>query len=227
MFEHAHGGTLFLDEIGDMPLTTQAKLLRVLQNQEVQRVGSLTTRKVDVRIIAATNHDLRAAIREKRFREDLYYRLSMVELHVPPLAERKEDLPLLERHFISKFASQYGKEIRGLTHRAQILLALHSWPGNVRELENVIGHAAMMNLGDTIDIQDLPAYMRSSSDHAGAYGDPAVSSDQAGTLEEQERVLIVRALEAAGGNQSQAARALRIGRDALRYKLKKHNLESR
>jgi DNA-binding NtrC family response regulator len=227
MFEHAHGGTLFLDEIGDMPLTTQAKLLRVLQNQEVQRVGSLTTRKVDVRIIAATNHDLRTAIREKRFREDLYYRLSMVELYVPPLAERKEDLPLLERHFISKFASQYGKEIRGLTHRAQILLALHSWPGNVRELENVLGHAAMMTMGDTIDIQDLPAYMRSSSDHGAGSGESSAPSEQAGTLEEQERVLIVRALEAAGGNQSQAARALRIGRDALRYKLKKHNLESR
>ena len=147
MFEHAHGGTLFLDEIGDMPLATQAKLLRVLQNQEVQRVGSLSPRKVDVRVIAATNHDLRAAIREKRFREDLYYRLSMVEIHVPTLAERKEDLPLLERHFIAKFAAQYRKEIRGLTHRAQILLALHSWPGNVRELENVLGHACMMTHG--------------------------------------------------------------------------------
>src|SRR6202521_554331 len=115
LFEHAHGGTLFLDEIGDMPLATQAKLLRVLQNQEVQRVGSLTARKVDVRVIAATNHDLRVAITEKRFREDLYYRLSMVEIQVPSLEERKEDLPLLERHLIAKFASQYGKEIRGLT----------------------------------------------------------------------------------------------------------------
>jgi transcriptional regulator with PAS, ATPase and Fis domain len=218
MFEHAHGGTLFLDEIGDMPLNTQAKLLRVLQNQEVQRVGSLSTRKVDVRVIAATNHDLRALIREKRFREDLYYRLSMVELRVPSLAERREDLPLLERHLISKFAAQYKKEIRGLTHRAQILLALHSWPGNVRELENVLGHASMMTMGDTLDVQDLPAYLSPSSD--------SVSLEQAGTLDEQERVLIVRALEAAGGNQSQAARALRIGRDALRYKLKKHNLET-
>jgi len=225
MFEHAHGGTLFLDEIGDMPLTTQAKLLRVLQNQEVQRVGSLTTRKVDVRVIAATNHDLRAAIRDKTFREDLYYRLSMVELRVPPLGERKEDLPLLERHFIAKFAAQYQKQIRSLTHRAQILLALHSWPGNVRELENVLGHAAMMTLGDIIDVPDLPAYMRSSAG-APAMAETAPSAAAGGTLEEQERALIVRALEAAGGNQSQAARALRIGRDALRYKLKKHNLET-
>src|ERR1043166_2157817 len=117
MFEHAHGGTLFLDEIGDMPLGTQAKLLRVLQNQEVQRVGSLTSHKVDVRVIAATNPDLRAAIAEKRFREDLYYRLSMVEVQVPRLADRKEDLPLLARHFIGRFAGQSGKGMRGLTHR--------------------------------------------------------------------------------------------------------------
>jgi transcriptional regulator with PAS, ATPase and Fis domain len=228
MFEHAHGGTLFLDEIGDMPLATQAKLLRILQNQEVQRVGSLTTRKVDVRIIAATNHDLRVAIREKRFREDLYYRLSMVELQVPSLADRREDLPLLERHFIAQFGAQYGKEIRGLTHRAQILLAQHSWPGNVRELENVLGHAGMMTMGDMIDVQDLPAYMNSPSEHASgddSAAEPTATVKQSGTLEEQERVLIVRALETAGGNQSHAARILSIGRDALRYKLKKHNLE--
>jgi len=224
LFEHAHGGTLFLDEIGDMPLATQAKLLRVLQNQEVQRVGSLTARKVDVRVVAATNHDLRAAIAEKRFREDLYYRLSMVEIKVPSLEERKEDLPLLERHLIAKFASQYGKEIRGLTRRAQIQLAMHSWPGNVRELENVIGHACMMTLGDTIDVQDFPPYLLTE---AQTGSDPVVATEPEsglGTLEEQERALIQRAMQAAEGNQSQAARALRIGRDALRYKLKKHNL---
>src|SRR6185437_9588859 len=196
LFEHAHGGTLFLDEIGDMPLATQAKLLRVLQNQEVQRVGSLTARKVDVRVIGATNHDLRKAIEEKRFREDLYYRLSMVEISVPSLAERKEDLPLLERFFVSRFAAQYGKEIRGLTHRAQILLTLHSWPGNVRELENVIGHACMMAMGDTIDVQDLPPYLQAHQE--GRPGEAAEASAEAvaamgsgngvGTLEEQERV---------------------------------------
>jgi two-component system, NtrC family, response regulator HydG len=224
LFEHAHGGTLFLDEIGDMQLAKQAKLLRVLQNQEVQRVGSLTARKVDVRVVGATNHNLRAAIAEKRFREDLYYRLSMVEIKVPSLEERKEDLPLLERHLIAKFASQYGKEIRGLTRRAQIRLALHSWPGNVRELENVIGHACMMTLGDTLDVPDLPPYLltggQDESDAVLAV-DPESSM---GTLDEQERALIQRAMQAAEGNQSQAARTLRIGRDALRYKLKKHNL---
>jgi len=225
LFEHAHGGTLFLDEIGDMPLATQAKLLRVLQNQEVQRVGSLTARKVDVRVVAATNHDLRAAIAEKRFREDLYYRLSMVEIKVPSLEDRKEDLPLLERHLIAKFASQYGKEIHALTRRAQIRLAMHSWPGNVRELENVIGHACMMTLGDTIDVQDLPPYLLAEGQAVSDPGDTLVpESESAGTLEAQERALIQRAMQAAAGNQSQAARMLRIGRDALRYKLKKHSL---
>ncbi len=224
LVEHAHGGTLFLDEIGDMPLSTQAKLLRVLQNQEVQRVGSLTARKVDIRVIAASNRDLRTAIAEKQFREDLYYRLSMVEIHVPRLAERKEDLPLLERHFIGRFAAQYGKEIRGLTHRAQIVLSMHNWPGNVRELENVIGHAAMMTMSDLIDVGDLPGYLHGGGRPAEAAAVSAAPDTGVATLEEQERVLIVRALEAAGGNQSQAARLLRIGRDALRYKLKKHNL---
>ena len=224
LFEHAHGGTLFLDEIGDMPLTTQAKLLRVLQNQEVQRVGALSARKVDVRVIAATNHDLRALIADKRFREDLYYRLSMVEIQVPRLEERKEDLPLLQRHFITRFAAEYKKEIRGLTHRAQIRLSQHSWPGNVRELENVIGYAAMMTMGDIIDVQDLPSYMHVHSEQ-NAHATP-ISSLAIGTLEEQERLLLIRALEAAAGNQSKAARLLRVGRDALRYKLKKHSLDT-
>jgi len=225
LFEHAHGGTLFLDEIGDMPLATQAKLLRVLQNQEVQRVGSLTARKVDVRVVAATNHDLRQAIVEKRFREDLFYRLSMVEIQVPSLAQRKEDLPLLERHFVVRFANQYGKTIRGLTHRAQIVLAMHSWPGNVRELENVIGHACMMCVGDTIDVADLPPYLQTPGEHP-ITGVTAAAAAEAGitSLEDQERMLVVRAMEEANGNQSQAARILRIGRDALRYKLKKHGL---
>jgi DNA-binding NtrC family response regulator len=240
LVEHAHGGTLFLDEIGDMPLATQAKLLRVLQNQEVLRVGSLTPRKVNVRVIAATNRNLRQSIADKQFREDLYYRLSMVEIEVPGLAARKEDLPLLERHFISRFASQYGKPIHALTHRAQIALALHSWPGNVRELENVIGHACMMTLGDTIDIQDLPAYLHQggaqilggdagqtalpSQLHDSEAATSAGASSAVSSLEDQERILIARALQAAAGNQSEAARILRIGRDALRYKLKKHGL---
>jgi transcriptional regulator with PAS, ATPase and Fis domain len=230
LFEHASGGTLFLDEIGDMPLTTQAKLLRASQNQEVLRVGSLSPRKVDVRVIAATNQDLRAAVADKRFREDLFYRLSMVEVRVPRLGERKDDLPLLQRHFIAKFGAQYSKRIAGITHRAQIVLAQHGWPGNVRELENALGHASMMVMSDTIDVQDLPEYLRvpafneGPSSESTAHVAPILT--ELGALEDHERGLVVRAMEAAGGNQSQAARLLRIGRDALRYKLKKYNLQS-
>jgi DNA-binding NtrC family response regulator len=218
LFEHAHQGTLFLDEIGDMPLSTQAKLLRVLQNQEVQRVGALNSRGVDVHVVAATNHDLRAAIIEKRFREDLYYRLCMVEVHTPRLGDCMEDLPLLEGHFVARFAAQYSKQIRGLTQRAQIRLAQHWWPGNVRELENVLGHASMMTISDMIDVEDLPTYLQTSAGHMESVPAPADA------LEGQERLLIVQALEKAGGNQTHAARILRISRDRLRYKLKKYHL---
>jgi DNA-binding NtrC family response regulator len=148
----------------------------------------------------------------------------MVEIHVPRLAERQGDLALLTRHFVSKFASQYGKHIRGITRRAEIQMAMHKWPGNVRELENVIGHAAMMNLGDMIDVQDLPPYLTRKKDET-ADSPPAGNHSALGTLEETERMLVVRALEEAMGNQSKAARHLRIGRDALRYKMKKYGLE--
>jgi DNA-binding NtrC family response regulator len=221
LFEYANGGVLFLDEIGDMPLGTQAKLLRALQNQEVQRVGSLTLRKVNVRVIAATHRDLRAAIVENKFREDLYYRLTMVEIRSPALMERTVDLPLLERHYVRRFAAQYGRSITGLTPRAEITLARHDWPGNVRELENVMGHACMMALGDRIDIQDLPDYLRSTP---GARNGRA-ETDQLSSLDEQERRLVSEALKHARGNQSEAARILKIGRDALRYKMKKLGVE--
>src|SRR5437879_8301550 len=159
MFEYANGGTILLDEIGEMPLATQSKLLRVLQSQEIQRVGSPGVRKSDVRVVAATNRDLRALASEKQFREDLFYRLSMVEMRLPPLVDRFEDLSLLERHFIERFSAQYNKPLATLTRRAQALLARHSWPGNVRELENVLGHACMMAEGSTIDVPDLPRYL--------------------------------------------------------------------
>lgn len=226
LFEHAHRGTLFLDEIGDMPLSTQSKLLRVLQNQEVQRVGALNARKVEVRVIAATNHDLRAAIVRKTFREDLYYRLCMVEIQTPRLADCMEDLPLLERFFVARFAAQYGKQIQGFTPRAQNVLSQHSWPGNVRELENVIGYASMMAIGNMLEVEDLPTYLQVANAHSKDTEEHA-SSRQADALEGHERMLIVQALEKAGGNQTQAARILRITRDRLRYKLKKHHLGAR
>ena len=227
LFEHANGGTLFLDEIGDMPLTTQAKLLRVLQNQEVLRVGSLTPQKVDVRVLAATNKDLRQSIAGHQFREDLFFRLSMVEIYTPSLADRMDDLTLLARHFIKKFSQQYSKNIRGLTQRAQIALGRHSWPGNVRELENVIGHGCMMTMTDMIDVTDLPP-LAPQGMRAAAAAQPADSPGGPETshtsLEEHEKRLVADALSHAGGNQSKAARQLRIGRDALRYKMKKFGL---
>ena len=225
LFEFADKGTIFLDEIGDMPIGTQAKLLRTLQNQEVLRVGSLTPRKVDVHVIAATHRDLHAAIAEKAFREDLYYRLSMIEVRLPPMVERKEDLPLLTKYFVQKFSSHFRKDIRGLTQRAQVVLARHNWPGNVRELENVLGHACIMAVAETIDVQDLPEYLRFPlrTSAAAAGGAVAVAPGDE-TFEAHEKRLLAEALEKANGNQSQAARDLRIGRDALRYKMRKHGL---
>ena len=226
LFEHAHKGTLFLDEIGDMPMSTQAKLLRCIQNQEVQRLGSLTPRKVDVHIIAATNRDLRKCMDEKTFREDLYYRLSMVEITTPDLAEREGDLPLLERHFLHKFTALYGKKVRGLTRRAELILLRHNWPGNVRELENVIGYASMMVMGEMIDVGDLPTYLTAGAAAHSILVSAACApeSEEMLPLEEQEKLLLMQALDKAVGNQSLAARMLKISRDTLRYRMKKHNL---
>ncbi|MFZ0272532.1 MAG: sigma-54 dependent transcriptional regulator [Acidobacteriaceae bacterium] len=229
LFEAASEGTLFLDEIGDMPIATQAKLLRALQNQEIQRVGSLQTRKVNVRVIAATHRNLRQAVADRLFREDLYYRLAMVEIPVPSLSDRKEDLPLLIQHFIAKFSQQFTKRVRGLSPRARLVLERHSWPGNVRELENAIGHAAMMTEAEEIDVADLPASLvgepssRTSDGASAPAADSAVGEEDA-SLAEHERQLVVSTLEKVEGNQSQAARALGIGRDALRYKMKKYGL---
>lgn len=220
LFELANGGTLFLDEIGDMPLPTQAKLLRAIQNQEILPVGSLTSRKVNVRIVAATHRDLRAAIAGGRFREDLYYRLSMVELTVPPLRDRAEDIALLARHFVEKFSREFSKQIEGLTLRALIVLQRYGWPGNVRELEHVMGRACMLADGTTIGVEDLPKNM------VHAIQLPDANGDAPSALEEQERRLLVDALRASGGNQSEAARRLGIGRDAIRYKMKRYDLSS-
>jgi transcriptional regulator with PAS, ATPase and Fis domain len=207
LFEYANSGTVFLDEIGDMPLETQSKLLRVIESGEIQRVGSPVPRRVSVRIIAATNRDLREMIAAKQFREDLYYRLAMVEIRLPRLAERKEDLPLLIRHFVDQFAEQYGRTFRGLTPRAEILLARHGWPGNVRELRSTLGNACMMADGETIDVADLPDQLRARSDDDAAPGD-----DDVLPLAEMERRYVRRVLESAGGNKVRAAKLLGINR---------------
>jgi len=209
LFEYANGGTLFLDEIGEMPLATQAKLLRVLQSQEIQRVGSPAVRKVDVRVVAATNRDLRARVADKEFRDDLYYRLSMVEVKLPLLAERKEDLPLLVRYLVERFATQYNKPIRGLTRRAQALLARYMWPGNVRELENALGHACMMVEGDLIDVRDFPDTLRKPAERE------LVEDEDLIPLDELQRRHALRVLARVGGNKKRAAEILGIARTTL------------
>ncbi|MFY9909743.1 MAG: sigma-54 dependent transcriptional regulator [Candidatus Sulfotelmatobacter sp.] len=215
LFEHADGGTIFLDEIGELSGSAQAKLLRVLQNRQVQRVGSVTTRNIDVRVIAATHRDLKAMVREGRFREDLYYRLAVVEITLPNLASRGQDLPLLERYFLEKFAGDYGKPIAGLTRRAQACLAVYGWPGNVRELENVIGNACMMVEGTIIDIDDLPENLRSPSRQETSTDETFLP------LEEVQRRHILRVLEAVGGHKARAAEILGIGRATIYQMLSK------
>jgi DNA-binding NtrC family response regulator len=210
LFEAASGGTIFLDEIGEVPPALQGKLLRVLQNHEVQRVGSPIVRSIDVRVIAATNRDLRVMISKNEFREDLYYRLSMVQVQLPRLADRKEDLPLLIRHFVLKYSIQFGKNIRGLTQRAQLLLARHDWPGNVRELENVIGHACMMTSGDTIDVRDLPEEL-----HDGGRRQAPGAPEALLPLAEMERRHTQAVLARVGGNKQEAAAILGISRTTL------------
>ncbi len=209
LFESADGGTLLLDEIGELSPGVQAKLLRVLQDYQVQRVGSHLPRKVELRVIAATNRDLRAMVKLGTFREDLYYRLAMVELVLPRLEDRREDLPLLQRYFIEKFAAEYSRPIAGLTRRAQALMAAYTWPGNIRELENVVGNACMMAEGRFIDIHDLPDRLRDLP--------PRYSRTEEGlySLQEAQRRHIVQVLERVGGNKQKAARILGVGRNTI------------
>jgi len=215
IFEYADGGTALLDEIGEMPLLLQAKLLRVLQNQEIQRVGSPVVRKVNVRVVAATNRDLPEMVSQGKFREDLYFRLCMIELKVPPLADRREDLPMLQRHFLKTFAAQYNKPVAGLTRRAQTLLSRYSWPGNIRELENVLGHACMMAESDVIDVRDLPERIQNQRPAETHENETQLSMEQATRLHAQ------RILAHVGGNKVRAAEILGISRTYLYELLKK------
>jgi DNA-binding NtrC family response regulator len=218
LFEHANGGTIFLDEIGELSLSAQAKLLRVLQNRQVQRVGSVAPRNIDVRVIAATHRNVKAMVRSGQFREDLYYRLAVVEIGLPALANRREDLPLLERYFLEKFSAEYNKPIAGLVRRAQTRLAAYPWPGNIRELENVIGNACMMVEGDLIDVDDLPERLREPLTN------DAVTDDSLISLEELQKRHVLRVLEAVGGNKARAAEILGIGRATIYQLLSKMKL---
>jgi len=219
MFEHADKGTIFLDEVGELSPAAQAKLLRVLQTRQVQRVGSLVPRNVDVRVIAATHRNLKTMVQEGRFREDLYYRLAVVEIPLPTLANRREDLPLLERYFIQRFSKEYNKPISGLVRRAQTRLATYPWPGNVRELENVIGNACMMVSGSLIDVDDLPERLR------GPIGGEAGTDDAFLSLEELQRRHILRVLEGVGGSKARAAEVLGIGRATIYQMLSRMKIE--
>ena len=221
LFEYANNGTVFLDEVGETSLPMQAKLLRVIQNREIQRVGSPEVRQVNVRLIAATNRDLRAEVLAGRFREDLYYRLSSIQLRIPSLTERLEDIPVLVQFFLKKYNEAYGKNISGLTRRAQTVLLQHSWPGNVRELENVISTAAITATGDFIDLADLPQHLqqRVSRTAEGEEWRPL-------SLEEVRKMHIRRVLDMCQGNRLRAAQILGIGRTSLYRYLKRDGYDS-
>ena len=219
LFEYANGGTVFLDEVAEMSLPMQSKLLRVIQNREIQRVGSPEVKGVDVRMIAATNRDLRAEVLAGRFREDLYYRLSTIQIRVPSLAERLDDVPALIQHFLKKYNQAYNKHIAGLTRRAQTLLLQHSWPGNVRELENVISGAAIKGEGEFIDVDDFPEHLRKPMARPGT----AEENWRPLPLSEMRRIHIHRVLEMCHGNRVRAAQLLGIGRTSLYRFLKRAN----
>ena len=210
LLEFTDGGTLLLDEVGELSPTAQANLLRLLQNQEFERFGSPAVGKLNVRVIASTNRDLRKLAAENKFRADLYHRLSVVEFKLPELAERKEDLPLLYRHFLEQFATLHKKAIRGITRRARTLLDRYRWPGNVRELENVLWNACLMSETDYIDAGDLPPHFRER--RQGTYAGGRLS------LEEMESRYVREIVEQVGGNKARAAEILRISRTTL-YKL--------
>jgi DNA-binding NtrC family response regulator len=216
-FEVANNGTLFLDEIGDVPAAIQVKLLRVLQDREFERLGGTRTLKVDVRLVAATNRDLRAALEEGTFREDLYYRLNVVAIDIPPLREHKEDIPALAQFFLEKFARESGKPAHNITPAAMKMLMDFHWPGNVRELQNVIERAITLSTGSTLDVADIHI---DTARRAHVESGSAVLPEGM-SMEQWEEELLREALKRASGNKSQAARALGLSRNALRYRLSK------
>lgn len=246
-FELANGGTIFLDEIGEMPLGMQAKILRVLQEREFERVGGTRTLHVDVRLVAATNRDMSQMVREGKFRQDLFYRLNVISLNVPPLRERMSDLPLLVKHLLAKLNQQCGTSVQGVSDEAMACLIRHAWPGNVRELENVIERALNMSPGPRINLQHLPSYLGSVSFGGTSLGSASLGSSslESGVLGTSpnsnfpvhdgqvlwdaqksmaEREALLRALEAAGGNKSKASRILGMNRSWFYQKLKKYGL---
>jgi PAS domain S-box-containing protein len=226
IFELADKGTLFLDEIGEIPLMLQAKLLRVLEEQTFRRLGGLKDIHLDLRVIAATNKNLREAVKEGAFRQDLYFRLNVIQILIPPLRERTEDIVPMTRFFIEHYNRKFKRNIENVTDAAAKLLAAHDWPGNVRELRNAIERAMILEEGPSITAASLPISITRPDGSGQLAGIPLgteIPTDGL-SLEDNERSLLVRALEKTEGNQTQAARLLRITRDTLRYKMKKFNL---
>jgi two-component system response regulator HydG len=222
-FYQADRGSLFLDEVGEMSLAMQVKLLRVLQDMEITRVGGEEVIKVDVRVIAATNKDLIKEIETGRFREDLYYRLNVINLFVPPLRDRKEDIPLLTQHFLTFFAEKNQKQIKGLTPQAMDLLLKYQWPGNIRELMNAVERAIVLSRSEYLDEQDIQLVTQGELSH----GDEAPSGHGVPSdlpLDEVEKVTVLNMLESTKGNKSEAARRLGITRKTLHKKLKKYGM---
>jgi two-component system response regulator AtoC len=225
IFELADKGTLFLDEIGEIPLMLQAKLLRVLEEQSFRRLGGLKDINLDLRVIAATNKNLREAVKEGAFRQDLYFRLNVIQIQIPPLRERPEDILPLTRFFIEHYNRKFRRSIEGMSEPAAKLLLTHDWPGNVRELRNAIERAMILEESALITAPSLPIAISRPDPSGVAQVLPAMEIPTDGlSLEDNERSLLAKALEKTGGNQTQAARLLRITRDTLRYKMKKFNL---
>lgn len=225
-FQLAHGGTLFLDEIGDMPLAMQAKILRALEEKKVEKVGGVSETEVDVRIIAATNKPLEDMVREGTFREDLFYRLNIIRIHLPPLRERKTDIPALLAHHMERMCRQFGVALKSFTKEAMEVLVDYSWPGNIRELVNVVEWLISMVEGDVIEREHLPAYLSTVQPAVSALPDQGVRIADLWKemVYQSERERIAAALVAAGGNKAEAARRLGIHRSTLYEKLKKYGL---
>jgi DNA-binding NtrC family response regulator len=221
-FEQADTGTVFLDEIGDVPAATQVKLLRVLQERELERLGSNKTKRIDVRVIAATNQDLRAALEQGTFREDLYYRLNVVPMNIPSLRERREDIPPLAEHFVKKLARDSGSLVESITEAAIEKLMGYHWPGNVRELENVIERSLVLCTGTKLDASDI---VMDLSPRSRTTNSADAFLPEGMTIDQYEQALIREALRRAEGNKSQAARLLGLTRNALRYRLSQMGLE--
>jgi two-component system response regulator AtoC len=221
LFEEAHGGTLFLDEIGELPSSLQVKLLRALQEGEVRRVGATAARSVDVRVVTATNRDLTKDVQAGRFREDLYYRVNVVALHLPALRERREDIAELALHFLERYNTRLGLSVRRIAPAAMRLLADYGWPGNVRELEHTIERSLVLADDATITVDELPEHVRSAQARPPqAEGDLSIKRQ----TEELERSLIRRALERTGGNRTRAAQLLDLSHRALLYKIRDYGL---